>query len=154
MAELVALEPRIPAMSADALATVERVEAERALLKQVPLRTNHLIHGGMYARTVLIPAGVMITGVAIKIATILIVQGKALAYIGTPEPLPIDGYLVMPASKGRKQAFMAVKDTFLTMMFPTQAETVEEAERQFTDEVDKLSSRRDADCNDVLITGE
>jgi hypothetical protein len=62
------------------------------------------------------------------------------------------GYHVIAASKGRKQAFFALEDTHLTMLFPTRASSIEEAEREFTDEFDRLMSRRND--NRAVITGE
>jgi len=94
---------------------------------------------------VMVPAGVLITGVLIKIATLLIVQGDALVYIGG-EPTRLNGYNVVPAAAGRKQAFIAESDVYLTMIFPTDALDVDEAERQFTDEVELLVSRKEQPC--------
>lgn len=145
--------PSIPAMSPAAIDRVRLLEGQRAALPQVPIRTAHLLHGGMYARTVYVPAGVLITGTQIKVATVLIVEGEVLIYVGGEKPLPVAGYNVLPASAGRKQAFVAQSDMRLTMIFPTKAATVEEAEREFTDEYDLLASHRDG-LNDIVVTGE
>ncbi len=56
------------------------------------------------------------------------------------------------ASAGRKQAYIAHKDTFLTMSFKTNAKTVEEAEAEFTDDHERLMSRNGV--NKIVITGE
>ena len=153
MPDIAIISPRIPVMSERAIAKVRELETEAAKLPQVPIDTGHIIHGGMYARMVFIPADVLITGVQAKPATMLIVQGDVLAYIGDSGAVRFEGYNVLPAAAGRKQAFLALADTWLTMLFPTDAKTVEEAERQFTDETDLLASRRDG-LNHVLITGE
>jgi hypothetical protein len=110
-------------------------------LPQVEINTSHIIHGGMYARTIMIPAGVMLTGALIKIATLLIVQGNVLVYIGD-ETIELSGYNVLPASANRKQAFLAKTDTYITMIFPSNAKDVETAEMEFTDEADILISRK------------
>ena len=47
-----------------------------------------------------------------------------------------------------------IADTRVTMIFPTTARTVEEAEAEFTEEADGLCSRRDPTSNHVVITGE
>lgn len=154
MDDLVAVQPRIAAMSDAAIDNVRRLEGLAAAQPQVPIVTEHVIHGGMYARTVCIPAGTMITGVLIKRATLLIVHGDALAYVGDDGAVRFTGNHVVPASAGRKQAFVAIEPTYLTMLFPTQSRTVEDAEREFTDEGDILLSRRAADSNRVTITGE
>jgi hypothetical protein len=153
VAEPVPLRVCIPAMDEAALDKVRRVERLALARPQVPIPTQHVLHGGLYARTVFVPAGVMITGVLVKIATLLVVQGEATVFVGGL-PLELSGYTVLPASAGRKQAFVARSDLFLTMVFPTDAQTVEEAERAFTDEAGALASRRERACNHVLITGE
>jgi hypothetical protein len=99
-----------------------------------------------------VPAGVVITGALIKVATLLVAHGAAIVYVGD-EPLHLSGHTVLPASAGRKQAFVALSDVHLTMIFPTNARTVAEAEAQFTDEPELLASRRD-DRNRIVVTGE
>ncbi len=153
MADLVTAQPRITPMSDAAIARVRRLEGLARALPQVAVATDHVLHGGLYARTVRVPAGVVITGALIKIPTLLIVQGEAIVHVDG-EPLRLQGYTVLPASAGRKQAIVALTDTHLTMVFPSTAGTIDEAERQFTDDVEMLSSRRDAECNRIIITGE
>lgn len=135
----------LPPMSVDAVASVRRLEWESLKLPQVDISTDHVLHAGMYARTVVIPAGVVITGAEIKIPTVLIINGDTLVY-GEDGPIRFTGYHVTLGDVGRKQAFYALADTHLTMLFPTAAKTVEEAEMEFTDEYEKLSSRREASC--------
>jgi hypothetical protein len=132
-------------MSPAAVDRVRAFEVENLARAQVPIATHHLIHAGMYARTIMIPAGVGLTGALIKRATTLILAGDALAYGGAgvvDEAQHFRGYHVIPARAFRKTAFLAYEDTYLTMIFPTTARTVEEAEREFTDEADLLFSRR------------
>lgn len=154
MNELAIMTPRIPPMTPAAIDKVRQLEAWAGRLEHVPVATEHVIHAGLYARTVRLPAATMITGALVKLATLLIVQGDAVAYIGDDAPLRLRGYSVLPASPGRKQAFVAIEPTSITMMFPTRARTVEEAEREFTDELDLLLSRRAPDSNRTVITGE
>ena len=153
MSDLVAAQPRIPAMSEAAIDKVRRLESLALETPQIAIDTQHVIHAGMYARTVYVPAGVMITGALIKIATLLVVHGDADVYVDG-ESIRLEGYNVLPASAGRKQAFVALTDLHLTMIFPSRAKNVADAELQFTDECDRLSSRRDVDSNRTIITGE
>ena len=143
----------IPAMSPEAIDKVRRLEAVVLVMPQTSIVTDHVIHGGMYSRTVMIPAGTVITGALIKIPTLLIVQGDATVYIGD-EPMVLSGYNVVPAAAGRKQAFVAHTDTWLTMIFPSDAKDVGLAEEQFTDENYLLASHRDTEINNITITGE
>jgi len=151
MNRLSVVRPQITAMSKDSVARVEALEDIMLGLPQIELTTEHVIHGGMYARTIVIPAGVAITGVFIEVPTLIIVQGDTSVMVNDAD-MRLTGYNIIPASKGRKQAFVAHTDTVLTMIFATKAKTVEEAENEFTKEADRLLSRTRG--NHVTITGE
>lgn len=141
----------IPRSSPNALAKVGTFEAWLAELPQIELRTEHVIHAGMYSRTITIPPGAAVTSALIKRATLLIVVGDVTLTDGAA-PMRLTGHNTLPASAGRKSAWFAHQETRLTMIFPTSARTVEEAEREFTDDVSTLMSRHNA--NDILITEE
>ena len=132
--------PTLRAMTPAAVDKVRRLEAVLRKEEQVDVQTSHLIHAGVYARTIRIPAGVVLTGVLIKRATVVIVNGHVTVFNGG-ETLDLDGYHVLPASAGRKQVFLARRDTDLTMLFPTAAQSVAEAEAEFTDDTDLLLER-------------
>lgn len=153
MSSLTVNEKRITTMGESAIAKVREFESLMAQSPQQEIGTEHVIHGGMYARTVLVPAGVVITGTEIKLATMLILQGDALANTDDGA-IELHGYNVIPASAGRKQAFVALTDTWLTMIFPTSAQTVEQAEDEFTDEAHLLFTRRGIGKQSIVITGE
>ncbi len=133
--------PRLPRMKAEDIAKVSAFEAEAMKQPQVALVTEQTLHAGMYSRTVKIPAGVRITGALIRVPTLVIVNGDATVYAGE-EFLRLNGHAVLNADAGRKQIFEAHSDTYLTMIFATAALTVEEAEEEFTDEVDLLQTRQ------------
>jgi hypothetical protein len=138
-------------MSEAAVNSVRRLEQAAREMPQTPIETSHLFHAGMYARSIEIPAGVMLTGALIKIATILIISGDVIMYING-QARELHGYHVFAASAHRKQAFVALTDTSMTMLFPSQAKTVEQAEEEFTGEADLLFSR--AGANNITMTGE
>lgn len=148
-----ALTATIPAMTPAAICRVRELQAVTAEMPQVDIETQHHFHAGLYSRTIMVPAGTMIVGALIKIPTLLIVEGDARVFLGG-QSRHFTGYNVFPASANRKQVFVAITDTYITMVFPTEAKTVEEAERQFTDEADNLVSRRDGADNQIIITGE
>jgi hypothetical protein len=120
--------------------------------EQLPLYTEHLIHAGMYSRTVTMPPNARLIGALIKIPTMVIVVGCASVLVGA-EKVEINGYAVLPASAGRKQVFESKGPVIITMIFPTQAKTVQDAEVEFTDEAELLLSRRQ-DLNKITITEE
>jgi hypothetical protein len=99
----------------------------------------------------MIPKGVLLTGALIKISTLLIISGEVIVYIDS-KPVKLSGYNVFPAASKRKQAFLAITDTYLTMIFKTNSRSTQEAEEEFTDESHLLSSRRLGAKNDILIT--
>ena len=135
-------KPSIGAISESNLSKVRDIENTLLSCPQVEIETLHEFHAGMYARTVKIPEGVVITGAFIKIPTLLILSGDSTVLIDGAASR-IEGYGVIPAFAGRKQDFIAHSDTYLTMVFPTEATTIESAEEEFTDEADMLMSRRE-----------
>jgi len=139
----------LAAMEPEAVAAVAALEQASLQRPQVDIPTYHHFHAGMYARTIMIPANTVLTGALIKIATLLIVNGEVIAYTADG-PIHLIGYHVIPAEAGRKQAFAAVVDTILTMVFPTSAKSVEEAEEEFTDEAAILFSRNEGAVNVVF----
>lgn len=153
MLELIDTPLRLPTMSDLAIERVRDAENAESLKPQVEFDTQHVLHAGLYARTIRLPVGVQITGALVKIATVVIVSGDCIVWFGYGSRRLI-GYNVLPASAGRKQAFVALSETFITMLFPTEAKTVEDAERQFTDEADRLASHRDDARNAIIVTGE
>jgi hypothetical protein len=143
----------IPPMSDQAIDMVRQIEVHVANAPQLELVTDHVIHGGMYARTVRLPAGYILTGVLIKVGTVVIVSGHVRVFLGEGYA-DLHGYNVLPASAGRKQVFVAYEDTDITMLMPTQAQSVEDVEAEFTDETASLMSHSMSSTNTVTITGE
>lgn len=149
-----AIRTAIPAMSPDAIQKVRAFEdMSLATRPQDRIGTDHLIHGGMYARTITLQPDCHLTGALIKLATILIVSGDADLYIGGPA-LELRGYNVVPASAGRKQLIIARSVAHLTMIFPTRSKAAAAAEAEFTDEHERLFSRLPTAVNRTMVTGE
>mgnify|MGYP003667990442 FL=1 len=139
----------IPAMKQRQIEAVENLENALRYVPQVEVETSHMFHAGMYCRTVHMKKFVTFTGALIKIPTVIIISGDVSMYMGTGL-VRMTGYHVLEGGKGRKQAFFCHEDTSITMMFASSATTVEEAEAEFTDEGNKLVSRRSA--NEVIRT--
>lgn len=148
----------IPAMTDDSIHKVNELQSYIMSLPQMVIPTDHILHGGMYARTIKIPASTeekltCIVGALLKVPTILVIHGDCVVLVGE-EKLELHGYHVLPASMHRKQAVVALTDTYVTMLFATDAKTIKEAEEEFTDESDLLFSRNEDAINNVTITGE
>lgn len=138
--------------------TVEASYAIEAVLRDAPeslaVRAPlvHTLHGGVYTRTAHIPAGTAITSVLIKIETTLVVQGR-FQVLRVQDGRQVwdryEGCQVFAAAAGRRMVYLCETDVVMTMIFPTSATTVEQAEAQFTDEAHLLQSSSGAD--DVVI---
>jgi hypothetical protein len=128
-------------MTAAEVSSVEALEDEALKLPQVSVEMLHTFHAGLYARTAMVPAGVVITGALIKIPTLLIISGSVIMY-GAGGSQRLDGYNVIQGAAGRKQAFFAETDVWMTMIFPSEAKDEIEAELEFTEDVDRLATRR------------
>src|SRR5439155_23430245 len=102
MGDLVVAQLQVPATSPAAIAKVRELSERLLALPQVAIETRHVLHAGLYARTICVPAEVVLTGALIKIATLLVIDGDTLVYIGEDEPLRLTGHHVLPASAGRK----------------------------------------------------
>lgn len=142
----------IPSVSAEVLAWIREVEGRSRQFEQLQVITRHILHAGMYARTVELPAMGIFTNVLIKIPTLIVVSGYCYMLAGG-QWAKFAGYNVFPAMAGRKQICITKEPTSVTMLFPTHAKTVEEAERQFTDEIADLLSSKQPECNSEVITG-
>lgn len=152
MTNLSVMHNKLPSMNEQALDKVYNFEELNLQNTQIDIETSHLIHGGMYARTIFIPGGTVLTGALIKVPTVLIICGHTLVYTGD-ETIEFSGYNVIQASAGRKQVFWTRSDVHLTMIFPSNFKTVKDLEYEFTDESDILMSNS-SDNNKIVITGE
>lgn len=139
---------QINRMSTADIAAVCELEAASLKRPQVEIITSHVLHAGVYARSIVIPAGTLLTGAIIKCATLLIIQGEVMIYLDGGG-VEFSGYNVLPAAPYRKMAIVAKTDTNMTMLFATGATTIAEAEEAFTDEVDTLISRRVPSSNRI-----
>lgn len=145
MSSFLARSSALPPCDGSALEALQRLEDEIAKQPQIEIQTEHHLHAGVYSRTVLIPAGVVASGVVIKCPTQLIMSGHARLTMGD-KVAELKGYCVLEGSGHRKQIVYAIEDTYFTMLFASNAKTVEEAEAEFTDEADRLQTRKELLC--------
>ena len=150
---MLAVQSSIPAMSLKSLEQAQNIEGFLSDLPQIEVTTWHTLHAGVYTRTIFMAKNSVISGALIKRSVNLIISGRVVVSIGDNEAVEYDGYTVLTAAANRKQVFIAKKNTYLTMYFATEAKTIEEAENEFTDEGDKLISRKPEGINHVVITG-
>lgn len=141
---------KIRSMDAAQIGAVCHLEAEVLKHEQADMPTHHVLHGGIYSRTICMKADSVMVGALIKIPTTVTIAGDTTVYIGESS-LRITGYEVFAAAAGRKQAFIAHADTYITMSFKTNAQTVEEAEQEFTDDYERLMSRQG---ENIVVIGD
>lgn len=125
--------------------SLERVMAMRGRISEMPpaeFPTEDFLHAGCYVRTCLVPKDTVLAGAVIKVPTVLVVSGDCFVYTGGDEVKRISGYAVLRGDAGRTGVFRAVEDTYLTMFYASGAKTTAAAEEEFTDEYDKLLTRR------------
>ena len=149
--ELAALGATLPATTAEALKTVNAVEEKMRQMPQFEPRMEHMLHAGMYARTARVNRGDAFTSVMIKVPTILIINGWAWVFAGDRWH-EVKGYKVIAASAMRKVVYVIERPTEITMLFPSRAKTVEEAEKGFTDEYERLLTKQQGENDLVTIT--
>ena len=126
------------------VATVSALEEVMLQYPQVDAGTLNLIHGGMCARTILIPAGNMLTGALTNCDNTCIVCGDIT--VTTDEgPQRITGYQVIPAKAGTKRVGYTHADTWWTMVWRTDLTDLEAIEDELTCESGMLQSRRGAE---------
>jgi hypothetical protein len=127
-----------------AMPTPEKVRAMEDYMLQFPqvdLSTTHLVFGGMYARTILIPAGTMLTGALTELANICVMCGDITVTTddGTKR---LTGFHVLAAKPGAKRAGIAHSDTYWTTLIPTDLTDITDIEESMTTEAAGLQTRR------------
>lgn len=137
-------------------ADIEKVRRMEQCMFELPdqgtLPTDHLFHAGMYARTLKVPKGITVAGAYMIIPTLLVISGHCAFFAGE-KAKELKGHTVLAGFSHRKQVLHAIEDTTVTMVFKTEAKTVEEAENEFTNEAHILWSRRPDAINNVSISG-
>lgn len=116
------------------------------LLLGVPQRnlsTSHVVHGGMCARTIFIPAGTVLTGARTNKNNVCILSGD-ITVTTDDGPRRLTGFHVIPAGAGLKRAGIAHADTHWTTVWSTALTEIEAIEDEMTDEAAGLQTRRTA----------
>jgi hypothetical protein len=108
---------------------------------QVDLSTAMQCFGGMAARTILVPAGTLLTGALTNIDNLCIVSGDIT--VTTDEGvIRLTGFHVLPAKAGHKRAGLAHADTWWTTVWPTALSDATAIEDEMTGESNLLQTRR------------
>ena len=119
---------------------VRRLEAAILQGPQVDLHTTHNFSGGMYARTIYLDAGTVLTGATHKTDHINIVIGDIS--VTTDEGMKrLTGYHVLETKAGMKRAGFAHAATCWTTVCKTEHTDIANAENDLVEEADQLQTR-------------
>jgi hypothetical protein len=126
----------------------EKLCAEVENYPKPKIKTEHHLHAGVYSRTIYVPAGCIAVGLKVKLATQLVCAGHFQLTDGSTTK-EFKGYHVLDGFAGRRAAVYAFTNSAFTMLFATNAKTVEEAEEEFTDEPERLLTRKEKESCQV-----
>jgi hypothetical protein len=140
----------IPSMPQTSIDKLNMLACEFDAHEQAEIPTQSILHGGMFTRTIHVQAGVGVVGALIRLPSILISNGD-VAIIIDGSVKKLSGYHVFAGMPNRKQAVIALSDCMFTMVVRTDAKTIEEAEKEFTEEWEKLIHNSELD--EDIITG-
>ena len=142
MSELTKRQDLSPS-SPEAIARLEALGNELAdNFPSAEIRTEHHLHAGVYSRTIYVPAGVAVVGLTVRVPTQLIACGHFRLTDGD-RTVEMRGLHVLDGAAGRRAAVYAITASAFTMLFATDAKTVEEAENEFTEEPERLLTRKE-----------
>lgn len=119
---------------------VRRIEECLLQAPQVDLQTTNVVHGRMCARTILVPAGTVLTGALTNIDNVCIVQGD-ISVTTDAGVQRLTGYNVLTARAGAKRVGYAHADTYWTTIHHTDLTDVEAIEEEMTNEASRLHTR-------------
>lgn len=122
---------------------VERLETAILSLPQTDLRTAHALSGQVYARTIHIPAGTVLTGATHKKDHVNIVCGD-ITVTTDNGPVRFAGYHVIPTKAGSKRAGVAHADTVWTTLCHTALDDIDAIEDELVEESTQLQTRQAA----------
>lgn len=129
-----------PTGPADYRALVERLERMSLALPQTAIPTEHVLNGGMYARTITIPAGVLLTGAAHKTDHINVCMGD-IEVLTDDGPKRLTGLHVLATKAGMKRAGYTHGPTRWTTICRTAQTTVQAAEDELVEQPERLQTR-------------
>lgn len=123
---------------------VRHLEDMLATLPQCDLRTTHALVNGMYARTIIVPAGVALTGAAHKTDHLCVAFGD-ITVLTDEGPKRLTGYHVLTTKAGMKRAGLAHSDTAWTTICRTSFDSLADLhaiEAELVEEPERLQTRR------------
>lgn len=131
------------AKAAPSRESIERLEAAMLEAPQVAIETSHVLSGGVYARTIRIPAGTLLTGLVHKHDHVNVCVGDITVW--TEQGMKrLTGHNVLPTKAGAKRAGYAHADTYWTTLSRTDQTELAAIEDEQVENVDRLQTRQQA----------
>ena len=119
---------------------IERLVDAMQGMPQLDLHTEHVINGGMYARTITIPAGATLVGAAHKTDHINVVDGDIT--VSTEHGrVRLTGHHVLATPAGTQRSGFAHAETVWTTIVRTDLTTVEAIENEVVETPERLQTR-------------
>ena len=119
---------------------VNELESAMLALPQVDAHTSHALSGKVYARTIRIPAGCVMTGMVHKKDHINIVNGD-VTFVNEEGQHRLTGYHVITTPKGAKRVAYAHADTDWTTVLHTDCTELDDIEEDAVENAEALQSR-------------
>lgn len=120
---------------------IQAVARELRKYPQVDIETEEHLHAGVYSRTCKFPKGTVACGALIKRTTQMVMYGH-MRFNNGMQIREYKGYHVFEGQAGRAQIGYALEDTWFTVFAHTDATTLEEARKEFTDEQNLLENEQ------------
>lgn len=124
------------------LEKVEHLESYLKTLPQVDLQTTHLLSGGMYARTIIIPAGTAMSGATHKFDHLDVMQGDVSFTLGDGTVKRLTGHHVLATKAGAKRVGYIHADTIWTTICATDLTDIKAIEDELVVESADLQTRQ------------
>lgn len=121
-------------------AQVERLEALAGQMPQLAVELQHHFANGMYARTAIIPAGLVLVGAAHNTDHLCVINGDA-EVLTEAGPVRLSGQHVLVGQAGIQRAVYTHSPTTWTTICRTDAGTVREAEDELVQRPESLQAR-------------
>lgn len=140
-------------VTVDHVDKVKMLEEEILKAPQVDLKTTHAISGGIYARTMYVPAGTVLTGALHKKDHINIFVGD-FTVSSKAGVSRYTGHFVVECKAGEKRAIIAHSDGVWTTLVRTDLTDIEAIEDESVEDSEKLQTRQDLIAHNSKFTLE
>lgn len=107
---------------------------------------QHFLHGGIYTRTMFLPKGCAMLGALIKVPTTCVIHGDIILSNGI-NSVRSTGFATYQGVPNRRCFAYAIEDTYFTTHNVSKATTLDEAQKEFTDEWYLLTTYKCGDNN-------